>query len=316
MSVEHWEKYYRDGVIATCPTTPAGEYDLELREAWETFFSDLPEGARILDIATGNGAVVVIARETAEGLGRNWAIHGADLARIDPPRYVNEGDRRFAGCTFHSGMATEALAFEDAFFDAVTGHYALEYADIPAAMAQIYRVLRPGGRARFIVHHDQSVLVANARRSLAESGFVLSETRVYRYLRRLVTMDNAAPSLQGRETTNLRQRIHAIKQGHEQARQAGGGRVLAVTLDAIQRVLSARPGMSPEAAGLEVDRIEAELRASVRRLRDLLDRARDDQGMARIEADARAAGFEISERERQFHAGENLVGWRLTLRKP
>lgn len=316
MSVEHWEKYYRDGVIATCPTSPAGEYDQELREVWEGLFNDLPDGDHILDIATGNGAVVLIACETAERLGRRWAIHGADLARIDPPRHVNDGARRFAGCTFHPGMATEALTFEDASFNAVTGHYALEYADIPAAMAQIYRVLKPGGRARFIIHHDQSVLVANARRSLAESEFVLSETRVYRYLRRLVTMDNAAPSVQGRETTNLRKRIHALRQAHERARQAGGGRVLAVTLDAIQRVLSARPGMTPEAAGLEVDRIEAELRASVRRLRDLLDRARDDQGMAHMEADARGAGFEISEREKQFHAGANLVGWRLTLRKP
>ncbi|MFW5927159.1 MAG: methyltransferase domain-containing protein [Wenzhouxiangella sp.] len=315
LSVEHWEKYYRDGVVATCPTSPAGEYDLELRQVWEEFFEELPEGASLLDIGTGNGAVVLIARETARRLGRNWNIHGADLARIDPARHVRGGQARFEGCRFHPGMATESLTFDDDFFDVVTGHYALEYSDIPGAMAAIHRVLKAGGRARFIIHHDRSVLVANAHRSLAESEFVLNQTRVYRYLRRLVTMDDASPSPQGRETVNLRQRIQALRQAREQAARSGGGMVLNVTLDAIRRVLAARPGTGPEAAGREVDRIESELRASVRRLRDLLGRARDERGMVEMEDQARDAGFEIEEREAQYHAGDNLVGWRLTLRK-
>lgn len=316
MSVEHWEKYYRDGPIATCPTSAAGEYDRELRDVWTDFLEWLPDGSSILDVATGNGAVVLIAKETAQSLGRQWSIHGADLARIDPVAHVVDGKQRFAGCHFHPGMAMESLEFDDRSFDAVTGHYALEYADPNRALGEIFRVLRPASRARFIVHHADSVLVANARRSLAESEFVLVETRVYRYLRRLVSMPDAAPRLDGRETRALRHRIHLLQQAHHRARQVGGGHVLQVTLDAIRHILAARPGMSPNAAELEVDRIESELRASVRRLHDLIERAHDDERMAALERTAREAGFEPLECERQYHAQENLVGWRLTLARP
>jgi hypothetical protein len=32
LSLEHWEAYYRTGVLATCPTTPEGGYDQEVRD--------------------------------------------------------------------------------------------------------------------------------------------------------------------------------------------------------------------------------------------------------------------------------------------
>ena len=65
LSLEQWETYYRGGAIATCPMGPDGDYDLEVRQAWVEFFSTLPEGARILDVGTGNGVVALIAAETA-----------------------------------------------------------------------------------------------------------------------------------------------------------------------------------------------------------------------------------------------------------
>ena len=87
LSLEQWETYYRGGAISTCPTARDGGYDLEVREAWVEFFTPLPDGARILDIGTGNGVVPLIAADTAAALGRRWEIHGADLAQIDPPRH-------------------------------------------------------------------------------------------------------------------------------------------------------------------------------------------------------------------------------------
>ena len=58
MSVEHWETYYRGGGLVTCPTGPDGNYSLEIRDAWVEFYTDVPDGARVLDVGTGNGAIV------------------------------------------------------------------------------------------------------------------------------------------------------------------------------------------------------------------------------------------------------------------
>lgn len=315
MSLEQWETYYRGGMIATCPTGPDGGYDLEVRDAWVEFFSMLPEGARILDVGTGNGVVALIAAETAAARGRRWEIHATDLAQIDPPRHVPDGARRLAGITFHAGVATERLPFDAESFDAVSGHYALEYTDTAVSLAEIHRVLKPASDAQFIMHSADSVLVQNARRSLREAEFVLVETKVFRRLHRLVTMEQVTPGTTQRATAELRAAIQALKRGLQQARQARAGNVLSVVLDAVQKLLIARKEMKPQAVGLEVDRAESELRASIRRLNDLLAHARTERDMENIEKDAAAAGFSLIERMPQYHAGKNLVGWQLLLHR-
>lgn len=315
MSLEHWETYYRGGTLATCPTSPDGGYDLELRAAWAAFFAALPSSARVLDVGTGNGAVALIARETAIELGRAWEIHGSDLAQIDPARHVRDGASRFASVSFHPGVAMENLPFADESFDAVSGQYALEYADTAAALTQVRRVLKPGGRAQFIVHHTESLLVRNAHLSLREAQLVLDGTQVYRHLRRLATMEQLVPGTTQRAADELRGAIQTLKQALPQARELGGGHILGVTLDAVQKLLDLRTRMRPEAVGLEVARTEGELRASVARLNDLVSRARSDEGIAGLEAQAVAADFSIVERVIQYHAGANVVGWRLLLKR-
>lgn len=315
MSLEQWEIYYRSGAISTCPTAADGGLDLEVRDAWVEFFSVLPEGARILDVGTGNGVVALIAAETAAKLGRRWEIHATDLAQINPLRDVPDGARRLAAITFHAGVATERLPFEAGSFDAVSGHYSLEYTNVPTALAEVHRVLKPGGDAQFIVHHAESRLVQSAQRSLNQAQLVLVETKVFRRLHRLVSMENAAPDTIERITVELRTAIQAVKQGLQRARQVGTGLILSVTLDAVQKLLESRRSMPASAVGLEVDRAEAELRGSVRRLNDLLSHARTDQQMEVMEREAAAAGFSLIERVPQFHGGKNLVGWQLLMHR-
>ena len=316
MSLDQWETFYRGGAIVTGPAGPEGGYDLELRAAWVEFFSTLPASASILDIGTGNGAVPLIAKQAAQAQGFTWGIHGADLARIDPVRDVADGARRFEGITFHPGVPAEKMPFDDASFDAVTGHYALEYCKTPQALAELFRVLKPGGDGQFIIHHADSALILSARQSLAECDLVLRETKLYRRLHKLVTMEQVTPGSTDHATTELRNAIQAIKQALPRARQAGGGRVLDVALDAAQKLLNARKQLPAATAGLEVDRAEADMRASARRLNDLVEHACSAERMDELQAEAAAAGFTLIERLPQHHAGDNLVGWQLLLHRP
>ena len=127
MNLEHWESYYRGGALVSCPMGLEPGYTGEVRDAWVTFFATLPDGARVLDIGTGNGAVALIAKETAATLGRSFEIHGVDLARVDPVRHVPNGATLLAGIEFHPGVPAEQLPFEANGFDAVSGQYALEW---------------------------------------------------------------------------------------------------------------------------------------------------------------------------------------------
>lgn len=311
LSLVHWERYYRSGALACWPGGAGGSYDLEVRESWAVFFAGLPEGARILDIGTGNGAVALIASETAQLLGRHFEIHGSDLASIDPRRDVPDGSVRMADIVFHPRVATESLPFESSSFDAVSGQYALEYAPIAAALGEIHRVLRTAGRAQFILHHENSQFVCNARESLVQAQLVLNETRVLGRLRRyLDSLRNSAGTAHHRRWRDLKDAIQTLRRA---ATAAGTPWVLGVTLDAIEKLLAARGEMTLASLDLEVERFERDLRASVWRLQDLVRAARSEIGIVEIEQMAAAAGFEIERRAPQVHNRVNLVGWLLIL---
>jgi ubiquinone/menaquinone biosynthesis C-methylase UbiE len=313
VSLQHWENYYRGGALATCPLGPGSGYTLELRDAWVEFFSGLAEDARILDIGTGNGAVALIAQETATSVGRRYEIHGTDLAQIDPARDVRDGARLFAGIRFHARVATEQLPFEACSFDAVSGQYALEYTAIDRALGEIHRVLKPGGRAQFILHHADSIVAHKARESLRQTALVLEETMVYRKLRRHLEAERQSQPGARRTRADL---VAAVGALHQAARQTDNPLTLSVTIDAVQKLLAARQQMSPAALDREIDRVEGDIRASVHRLQDLVQSGQTEAGMKGMTELALAQGFGVKEMTLQYHARENLVGWRLRLARP
>ncbi len=316
MNQQHWEEYYRHGSIAAYPPGAELDCDVQVHQAWTEFFSACPNGARILDIGTGNGIVAMIARETAVDLGRTWDIHGIDLAQINPLKHVTAAEQRLAGITFHAGIAAESLPFEDGSIDAVCGQYVLEHMDITRALAEAHRVLKPDGRAQFIIQHAGSWLVRNAQVSLKEADFILRELKIYRRLAKLVASEKNTTARAARSAgTDLRVAIQILKREYPKAHAFGGGVVFHYTLEAVQKLLQLRTKYPPNALEKEIELAEANLRSWVRRLNDLVKSARDENGMQEIERAAESASLSVVERAPLQHTQENLVDWLLLLRR-
>ena len=309
MSLEHWESYYQGGALATGPAGSGGGYDQELRSVWQDFLAPLPNDATILDLGTGNGALALIIKEFGDAQGARWTIHGTDLASIDPPGQVTDGKHRFEGVIFHSEVASEDLPFDDSSFDAVGGQYALEYADSSQAVAEIARVLKPGGRAQFIMHHHRSLLAENARQSMLQASLVLQVTGVYDALRRVVNPPSQSQQSVAEATADFRSAMRRL--GRAQSEFPGGSGIIGVTLAALRELLAMRDRYSPEELLVEIDRVESDLKFATQRVRDLLDHASDEAAIDALIETARASGLDCSGRVPQYHAGDQLVGWRI-----
>lgn len=101
--------------------------------------ANVPQGGRVLDLATGTGDIALeILRQCPDA-----TVVGADFA----PEMMEVGRARPGGDRVEWVEADAMdLPFADGSFDSLTHGYLLRnVADIPATLAEQYRVLRPGG---------------------------------------------------------------------------------------------------------------------------------------------------------------------------
>lgn len=107
---------------------------------------------RVLDFGCGKGVVSVrFAHIGYEVCGFDISPNNIEVARRLAERYG------FAERTSFSVQLAEHLEYEDASFDLVVGMDILHHIDIPPAIEQVYRVLKPGGKAIFREHVEVPV---------------------------------------------------------------------------------------------------------------------------------------------------------------
>jgi demethylmenaquinone methyltransferase/2-methoxy-6-polyprenyl-1,4-benzoquinol methylase len=146
----------KTGLVREVFASVADKYDLMndlmslgIHRAWKRDFvanSGVRLGQRVLDLAGGTGDIAALM---SRRVGRNGRVVLSDIneAMLEVGRQRLE-DRGIAGNVSYALANAEALPFGDGEFDAVTIAFGLRnVTDKDAALAEMYRVLRPGGKA-------------------------------------------------------------------------------------------------------------------------------------------------------------------------
>jgi ubiquinone/menaquinone biosynthesis C-methylase UbiE len=145
----------------------------------------LRPGDRVLDVGSGPGRLAMVL---AERVGPTGSVNGIDPSKEMVARATAKARRAEVPATFQEAFA-QRLPFADASFDAVTCTLALHHVadpDRPTAVAEMCRVLRPGGtlligefraprrgRRWHRLHHFRAGnTIEQARELTASAGFV------------------------------------------------------------------------------------------------------------------------------------------------
>ena len=165
-----WDSFWRFDRLSSFLSTPgAPNYGPPIAAGWRTFFNALPDGARVLDLCTGNGAIAVMAVEA----GKGFMVTGADLAAVEPAAFVTSNHAELGQVHFLPGTPAEALPLANASIDAVVSQYGVEYSDLARSLPEAVRVLGPGGRLRFAIHAAEGSVARDTVTAITDADFLI-----------------------------------------------------------------------------------------------------------------------------------------------
>ncbi len=151
----HWSEYWSDGNLTSLPGDFRENYDGEIAAFWHAQFHHVPEHGKLIDLCTGNGAVALLAAAWFRSRSRAMQLYGVDAASINPRAIARKYPglaQLLSSITLIGGCPVEDIDLPSNEFDLVTSQYGIEYCDGPKAAAQVFRLLKPGGRFAFISH--------------------------------------------------------------------------------------------------------------------------------------------------------------------
>lgn len=300
MSVEAeraaWADYWTNagGLRPACMPNAKGGVEAAQRAVWTAFASTLPRRARVLDIGTGDGAVLA-----ALSARRDLELLGVDNAPALPPPP--------RGVRLMANIAAEQLPFADGRFHAIVSQFGFEYADLARATPEAGRVLRAGGMLHMIVHHRDGPIVAHNRRRRDALLWALGEQDLIGRAQALVAARRIAP---------LPTPAAFRGAGAEAQTRFGPGTGADELAEAVWKTLEGGRGRAPAEVSDRLAMLAGRAEAEIVRIGGLLRAARDESEIVALSGEMESAGLAMTPPRALLEAQSDLpFAWLLAGRK-
>ena len=311
---EAWSRYWARGAAHSCVGSYGECYGGAIAEFWRDVFAYLPAAARVLDIATGNGALPRLLLQDDRTV--DVQCDAVDIARIDPSWLSAAAPADQARVRFHGGIDAAALPFGDRCFDLIVSQYGLEYTDLDRTVPELLRVRAPAGTVALMLHHAQGRPASLAAVEIDHLGWLMRSGGLFDAAATLVEPMAHAGTAQGRASLQQHAQANAAREsfnallGDLSVRAAGGdgADVLFDARDATMSILAGagRDGAARASATLAL--LRDEFSGAVTRLRDLCAHALGaDAALALRERLSTGIGAPVSLGE--LHDQGHLMGW-------
>jgi SAM-dependent methyltransferase len=277
-----WSRYWATGMAHSCGTSYDSTYGGAIGDFWRDAFATLAADDRVLDIATGNGALPRLLLSLRPHA--SVEIDAVDIAQVAPAWILQLDPAQRQRVRIHSGVSAESLPFADDRFALVVSQYGIEYADLSRAIPEALRVLTPGGRVRFLMHHALARPVVLAGHEIEHLDWLLQPGGLADLAAAMIEPMVRATTAEGRTSlaadaaaNQLRQRFNEVQAALKARLQtAACPDVLHEVRDWIARMFAMAPTGGLAGCTQALDQIRDALVDSRQRLLDLRLHALDE----------------------------------------
>jgi SAM-dependent methyltransferase len=285
-----------------------------VRTFWREKFQELPHGASVLDIATGNGAIATLASQYGLESQKDLKVFGTDLATIETevagPKDAKDAR---AKVEFHSDTPCEKQPFHERSMDLVTSQFGFEYSDVERTLREVKRLLKPGGRFVAIMHHSSSALIESASEELVIYDAALTELQIFAGLRDYFAAlgdlgrpaDEVAAAMQEAKPLS-----NAINGAVNQLRvRFPDSECAADIVGAVSYLAGGAKQASESERKAAVVAAAADFSFAQARLQDMVEAAIDQDGSEKLSLQAREMGFSNVHVLKLYGDDGALAGW-------
>ena len=317
---DSWNKYWEHGFLTSCRNAFVGNYEGAIRDLWLAFFGALAPSDRVLDICTGNGAIAMITNQVSRDRGLHLEIHGIDAAAIRPLETVQSDRELLEGIHFHGLTPAESTGFEDRYFQASAGQYALEYTDVRACVEEMARISAPEARVQFVLHPDRSIVMETSREEIRNARLLFDDSAIFASAGELIRIVGSAQTPQARQALKNDPAAEAARNAlnesaskvTEAAEASPHPQLLHMALQNVAEAYRKCGAEGPDVALSLLEDCRQRILANAERLEDLMSAGRTAEQIETIHGCFEHAGFDMEPPSLIHHERGPLMGWVLS----
>ena len=301
----YWSQYWQQGHLTSFGEDIKGNYDGRLKSVWESAFANLKSDSTVLDIGTGNGALVALLYDVVDN-SELPAIYAVDLATVcvdDELKAVSEKTE------FISQVNCEHTSFGDNSFDLVVSQFGIEYSNLKKSIVEVSRLLKSGGVAKFVCHHKDSIIVKPNLSILRVSNEINRKGTGVDLLKQLVT----ELRLSGKGSPKSEKLRGKLNKTMEKMVKTDEAAFMATNFHHLVRAVLAN--IVATKADEIFNQFNGELMGSIERLTDLGNAALDKKSLSTIEHYCQQNDLNLNVMEDIFNENNELLGVSIEVQK-
>ena len=160
-----WSLFWRQGHSTTFGDYFKQGYEGAVADWWQSVLGTLPPGSAVVEMGCGNCSLLPAMIKS----GYEGKYIGVDIANVMLSPVAKQGlSESEIEVILHSGTPAEDVPEADDSIALVASVFGIEYSDFDRSLAEVLRLLKPGGRLCALLHHDDSVVTSMSRRAISE----------------------------------------------------------------------------------------------------------------------------------------------------